>query len=265
MSYGVRVHHLVDGIRHAVRQANWYAALDLALAMPGICAGVETPPPPGVPGNGKARYVRWFTENVTSLHARRASVAGVERLALTGDDCYALRCAHVGDLDLDIAEPATGGVRARFRFVVRTGQRSRDDDRRATRPGYAVDLSELLIDDALLHLVPREFCELHQLIPVRIDDRTLTVAMVDPANLYAIDLLETLAQQPVEPVVTSAAGLEAALQRGYDKAPAASAVALVDVSELCAHMSAAVEAWLAKVADPLMRERTAGLRSIAFI
>ncbi len=83
----------------------------------------------------------------------------------------------------------------------------------------SINLSELEIDQAVLKLVPREICEKHQVIPIRRNGPTLVVAMADPSNIYAIDELKFLTQYNIDPVVSSEAGIEAALSRYYDKGP----------------------------------------------
>src|SRR5690242_12359046 len=83
----------------------------------------------------------------------------------------------------------------------------------------SINLSEIEIDQAVLKLVPREICEKHQVIPVRRNGPTLVVAMADPSNIYAIDELKFLTQYNIDPVVSSEAGIEAALSRYYDKGP----------------------------------------------
>jgi type IV pilus assembly protein PilB len=83
----------------------------------------------------------------------------------------------------------------------------------------SINLSEIEIDQAVLKLVPREICEKHQVIPVRRNGPTLVVAMADPSNIYVIDELKFLTQYNIDPVVSSEAGIEAALSRYYDKGP----------------------------------------------
>ncbi len=83
----------------------------------------------------------------------------------------------------------------------------------------SINLSELDIDQAVLKLVPREICEKHQVIPIRRNGPTIVVAMADPSNIYAIDELKFLTQYNIDPVVSSEAGIEAALSRYYDKGP----------------------------------------------
>src|SRR5436305_13947519 len=83
----------------------------------------------------------------------------------------------------------------------------------------SINLGEIEIDVSVLKLVPREICEKHQVIPVRRNGPTLTVAMADPSNIYAIDELKFLTQYNIDPVVASEASLEGAPARYYDQVP----------------------------------------------
>lgn len=89
------------------------AALSLSLILPDICGGLETP------GEGsKARYVRWFTRWVQPRYTRKVGPAAQCHVFLSGEDCYALRCAlmHSGTADISL-QPARKALED-FEFVV---------------------------------------------------------------------------------------------------------------------------------------------------
>jgi len=100
--------HLVDAVRRSIREKNWYAALTGALALPDIAGWLD-----GRPGGSKVRFVSWFNDY---LLPKYTSVMD-GHVFLSGDDCYALRCAylHAGDFDI-LAQPARK-VLERFHFV----------------------------------------------------------------------------------------------------------------------------------------------------
>jgi hypothetical protein len=108
--------HLVDGVRHAVAGRSWYAALGMALALPDICGYAETPK-----SRSGDRYSRWFTANVQPLYTQPPppwSEGGTPLVSLSGDDCYALRCAFLHQGAVDITAQAARDVLDRFVFVV---------------------------------------------------------------------------------------------------------------------------------------------------
>ena len=51
------------------------------------------------------------------------------------------------------------------------------------------DLSQYYIPDEVLDVIPHDFIKQNQIVPIKIEDDTLIVAMCDPANLEAIDSL----------------------------------------------------------------------------
>jgi hypothetical protein len=88
--------HLISAARSAVSQENWYAALDLALTFPDICGSLEDPTK-----GPTARYIAWFNTVMGPKYSRKMFGGRVEQF-LSGEDCYALRCAflHQGTMDI---------------------------------------------------------------------------------------------------------------------------------------------------------------------
>jgi len=80
--------HLTNAVRLAVGGSNWYAALSLALTLPDICGGLESPKK-----TSRARYVEWCNSYLVPRYTLRVGADGRERVFLHGKDCYALRCA----------------------------------------------------------------------------------------------------------------------------------------------------------------------------
>ena len=70
-------------ILNANENKNWYASLFLSLTIPDICGKLENPSM-----NSKDRYINWFNRYIKNSYTDKN---GFE--FLTGDDCYALRCA----------------------------------------------------------------------------------------------------------------------------------------------------------------------------
>lgn len=100
----------IDGTRHAVTASSWYAALSLALTIPDIAGWVETPGQ----RNSQVRYARWFDANVKQAYT---AWFPEPHEFLSGDDCYALRCAYLHQGEFDTTAQRAHDVLERFRFV----------------------------------------------------------------------------------------------------------------------------------------------------
>ena len=83
----------------------------------------------------------------------------------------------------------------------------------------AVNLDEYEIDAEVLKIVSKEVCEKHGIVPVSRSGSSLIVAMSDPTNLHAIDDIKFLSGYNVEPVVSSEAAIQAAIERYYNAGP----------------------------------------------
>jgi type IV pilus assembly protein PilB len=81
----------------------------------------------------------------------------------------------------------------------------------------SITLEDFEIDPAVISLVPREVASKHVLIPVQQAGNTLIVAMADPSNIYAVDDIKFMTSLHIEPVVSTDAAIEAAIERYYNK------------------------------------------------
>jgi type IV pilus assembly protein PilB len=82
--------------------------------------------------------------------------------------------------------------------------------------GY-IDLSTLTIDKAVLELVPAHIAKKYQLAAIEKTDKTISLAMIDPGDREAIDIVERQTGLTVEPKITTASELQHALdQYGTD-------------------------------------------------
>ncbi len=80
-------------------------------------------------------------------------------------------------------------------------------------PSVNLDLFE--IDPAAVALVPQETAERYCVLPLSRVGATLTLAMVDPTNVFAIDDIKFMTGLSVEPVVVSENTLLAAIAKYY--------------------------------------------------
>ena len=79
----------------------------------------------------------------------------------------------------------------------------------------AIDFSTVEIEESVTRLVPREVAQKYCVIPVSRRGSTLTLAMADPANVYAMDDIKFVTGFSIEPVVASEVGVRQAIERGY--------------------------------------------------
>ncbi len=83
-------------------------------------------------------------------------------------------------------------------------------------PGLVMDEDE--VDGDAVKLVPQELAAKFQVLPVKREGRLLTVAMVDPDNIFAIDDIKFLTGFEVQPVVAAESHIKRLIDRHYDQA-----------------------------------------------
>ena len=81
----------------------------------------------------------------------------------------------------------------------------------------AIELAEYEIDGEVVKLISKDIALKHKVMPIARVGSSVILAMVDPSNLNAIDDVKFLTGYNVEPVVTSEAGLMAAIELHYEE------------------------------------------------
>ncbi|PYS90978.1 MAG: type IV-A pilus assembly ATPase PilB [Acidobacteria bacterium] len=79
----------------------------------------------------------------------------------------------------------------------------------------SVNLEMFDVDPAVIRLIPREVAEKYSVLPLSRVGATLTLAMVDPTNVFAMDDIKFMTGLNIEPVVVSEAGVQEAIDRYY--------------------------------------------------
>ena len=79
----------------------------------------------------------------------------------------------------------------------------------------AINLSNLHIDSSVIKLVPSDVAQKYQVLPISRQGATLTLAMVDPTNVFAMDDIKFMTGYNVEPVVASELALRDAIGQYY--------------------------------------------------
>ncbi len=79
----------------------------------------------------------------------------------------------------------------------------------------AVDLQATEIDEAVVKIIPPELARKYIIVPVGKAGATVTVAMLDPTNVFAMDDVKFMTGYKVEPVLAAESDLRAAIDRYY--------------------------------------------------
>jgi type IV pilus assembly protein PilB len=79
----------------------------------------------------------------------------------------------------------------------------------------SINLSQFEIDPVVIKLVPADTANKYQIIPLSRSGATLTIAMTDPTNVFAMDDIKFMTGYNVEPVVASETAVVEAIQKYY--------------------------------------------------
>ena len=79
----------------------------------------------------------------------------------------------------------------------------------------SINLSQFEIDPAVIKLIPAETAQKYEIIPLSRSGATLTIAMTDPTNVFAMDDIKFMTGYNVEPVVASETAVAEAIARYY--------------------------------------------------
>jgi type IV pilus assembly protein PilB len=95
----------------------------------------------------------------------------------------------------------------------------------------AINLQYFEIDSSVVKLIPEETAKRYQILPLSRVGASLTIAMVDPTNVFAMDDIKFMTGFNIEPVVASESAIMDAIDKAYSH-PAAEE----NVDELLASM-----------------------------
>ena len=84
----------------------------------------------------------------------------------------------------------------------------------------SINLKFYEVDPAVIKLIPRETAERYQIVPLSRVGSTLTIAMTDPTNVFAMDDIKFMTGFNVEPVVASESAIAEAITKFYGEAQA---------------------------------------------
>ena len=79
----------------------------------------------------------------------------------------------------------------------------------------SINLRHFEIDETVINLIPSEVSQKYLVIPVNRTGSTLTIAMADPTNVFAMDDIKFMTGYNIEPVVSSEIAIREALETYY--------------------------------------------------
>ncbi len=79
----------------------------------------------------------------------------------------------------------------------------------------AINLNEVEVDEGIIKIIPPDVARKYTIIPVSKAGAKLTIAMVDPTNVFAMDDIKFMTGYNVEPVVASDSSLRKAIDNYY--------------------------------------------------
>src|SRR5213075_2518043 len=79
----------------------------------------------------------------------------------------------------------------------------------------SINLQHFEIDSSVIKLIPAEVARKYNILPVNKTGATITIAMADPTNVFAMDDIKFMTGYNVEPVVASELGIKAAIYTYY--------------------------------------------------
>jgi type IV pilus assembly protein PilB len=79
----------------------------------------------------------------------------------------------------------------------------------------AINLDHFEVDAAIIKIIPPDTARKYQVLPLSRSGATLTIAMADPTNVFAMDDIKFMTGYNVEPVVASESALEDAIEKYY--------------------------------------------------
>jgi type IV pilus assembly protein PilB len=85
----------------------------------------------------------------------------------------------------------------------------------------SINLTQFEIDASVIKLIPADTAQKYQIVPLSRSGATLTIAITDPTNVFAMDDIKFMTGYNVEPVVASETAVTDAIKRYYPTASAA--------------------------------------------
>jgi type IV pilus assembly protein PilB len=102
----------------------------------------------------------------------------------------------------------------------------------------SITLSNLDIDPETISLVPASIAKKYEIVPVKRIGTTLTLAVADPTNVFALDDIAFMTNLQILPVVAPQGAIRKAIEQHYDQGSQAETVSMADMlSEITTDVS----------------------------
>src|SRR6202171_2954705 len=85
----------------------------------------------------------------------------------------------------------------------------------------SINLAQFELDPVVIKLIPPDTAQKYQIVPLSRSGATLTIAMTDPTNVFAMDDIKFMTGDNVEPVVASETAVMESITRYYNLSKAA--------------------------------------------
>jgi type IV pilus assembly protein PilB len=95
----------------------------------------------------------------------------------------------------------------------------------------SINLAEFEVDPGIIKLIPAKTAKKYQVVPISRTGGTLTLAMADPTNVFALDDIKFMTGYNVEPVVASETSIEDSIMKYYESGGFAAGKADIDAGD----------------------------------
>jgi type IV pilus assembly protein PilB len=80
----------------------------------------------------------------------------------------------------------------------------------------STDPSKLDVDTDVIEMIPGNIVNKYKIVPISLEGQTLTIAMVDPSNIFIIDDIKFLTRKNIRVTVATESSIKSAMDRFYD-------------------------------------------------
>jgi type IV pilus assembly protein PilB len=80
----------------------------------------------------------------------------------------------------------------------------------------STDPSKLDVDSEVIEMIPGNIVQKYKIVPISLEGQTLTIAMVDPSNIFIIDDIKFLTRKNIRVTVATESSIKLAMDRFYD-------------------------------------------------
>lgn len=80
-----------------------------------------------------------------------------------------------------------------------------------------INLARVKVDQSVLKLIPKKTAKHYKIMPISKMGDTMTIAIADPLNIFALDDLKTLTGFKISPIITTEKDVDEAISQYYDE------------------------------------------------